>query len=83
MITKVEFRAFGDLGTRIAHTNYENGQVAILAVKGYDKKLYQMYRFDKFGNNTFFGGFATLDKLNFFAGLYGVAFNDPYNGLVE
>ena len=83
MITKVEFRAFGDLGTRIAHTNYENGQVAILAVKGYDRKNYDMYRYDPYGNTTFFGGFATLDKLNFFAGLYGVEFRDPQNFMPE
>lgn len=83
MITKTEFKPFGELGTRIAYTNYDNGQVAILAVKGYDRKLYNMYRYDALGNTTFFGGFSSLDKLNFYAGLYGVQFNDPYNFVVE
>lgn len=83
MITKTDFRPFGKRGTIVAHTCYKNGQVAILAVKGYDKKLYHMYRYDIYGNTTFFGGFSSLDKLNFYAGLYGVQFNDPYNFVVE
>ena len=67
-----------DTGERVEGcTIYGNGQVAIEVYKEHDKKLYKMFRYDELGNTTFFGGFPTIDKLNFYAGLYGVCFNNP------